>query len=188
MITALDRYLEPRRLVEDDWRWGAPEQFHLTLAFLSVLPEHRLDDLVAAGEAWAGRREPQPTSLAGAGAFPDPARAKVLWIGVPAAVGEVFRSWSRAWRDAASHVGATVDGTRFTPHLTVARSGRPRSAGRITQALDAYISDPFTVTEVELVRSHLGEGPRRSARHEVLHRFRFGTTSGSAPAPPDSGR
>lgn len=173
VITDLDTYLEPRRLAEDDWRWSRPEQFHLTLAFLADLPDHRLDELVATGEAWAARQQPLPMRLSGAGAFPDPARAKVLWVSVPATAGDVLTSWSRSWRDAASHVGADVDGVRFTPHLTVARSGRARSAGRITQALDAYRSESFTVTEVELVRSHLGDGPRRSARHEQLHRFRL---------------
>lgn len=35
VITDLDTYLAPRRLAEQDWRWSRPEQFHLTLAFLS---------------------------------------------------------------------------------------------------------------------------------------------------------
>jgi 2'-5' RNA ligase len=42
------------------------------------------------------------------------------------------------------------------------------------QALDAYDSPAFEVGAIVLVQSHLGEGPGRSPRYEVRHRFALG--------------
>lgn len=179
VIEHLHGHVGPRRdsdaAGDRDWRWTRPEHQHVTLAFMAALPDWCLDALVADGRAWAARQRPCPLVLGRAGAFPDPGRAKVLWVGVePQPARAELARWSRALRDLASHAGAQVDGMRLRPHLTVARSGRPRPAGRLVQALDTYQSAAFTVTEVALVQSHLGEGPRRSPRYVVLERFLLG--------------
>ena len=178
ILEDLDAYLQPRRDADGPgaWRWTRVEQLHLTLAFMADLPDRCEDVLVEAAQAWAARQEPLPLHLSGAGAFPDPGRAKVLWVGVqPDAAAQELARWGRALRDLASHAGAQVDGMRFTPHVSVARSGRPQRAGRWVQALDAYRSAEFAVAEAALVVSHLGEGPRRTPRYEVRHRFPLGS-------------
>ena len=45
VVDHLADFLEPRRAAAP-FRWTAPEQVHLTLAFVGDLPERRLDDLV----------------------------------------------------------------------------------------------------------------------------------------------
>ena len=40
--------------------------------------------------------------------------------------------------------------------------------------LDAYEGPVFTVDQVALVASHLGEGPRRRPRYEVVETFLLG--------------
>lgn len=170
----LTEHLQPRREADTEraWRWTRAEHLHLTLAFLGDLPEWREDDLVEAAAAWAARQQPVEMRWGTAGAFPDPGAAKVLWVGVLGAEADrALRSWSRALRDLASHVGADVDGQRFVPHVTVARSARKVLAGRWVQALDAYASPAFTASDIALVVSHLGEGPGRSPRYEVRHTF-----------------
>lgn len=173
----LSAHLRPRRDADTgrDWRWTREEHLHLTLAFLPDLPDHLEDPLAESVATWAERQHPLGMSFGGAGAFPDPGAAKVIWIGVPeeeAATG--LRAWSRALRDHANHAGAEVDGQRFTPHVTVARASRRRSAGRWVQALDAYRGPGFTVDEVVLIASHLGQGAGGSPRYEVRHRFPLG--------------
>jgi RNA 2',3'-cyclic 3'-phosphodiesterase len=64
-----------------------------------------------------------------------------------------------------------VDGQRFRPHLTVARTRFPHDATSWVRLLDAYAGPPFEVTEVELVESHLGEGPRGRPRHVTAATF-----------------
>ena len=176
VLEHLAAHLEPRRDADTDrtWRWTRTHHLHLTLAFLADLPDWTEEQLVADAHEWAARQEPVRMSWAGAGAFPDPGGAKVLWVGV---AGELARSrltaWSRGLRDLASHVGADVDGQRFTPHVTVARSPRKVTAGRWVQALDAYESPEFLIDQVALVQSHLG-GPGRSVRYEVREAFPLG--------------
>ena len=169
VLDDLAGYLEPRRDADTDrvWRWTRTQHLHLTLAFLGDLPDWREDEVIAAATQWAGRQRPVTMRWGGAGAFPDPGAAKVMWIGVTEEdVGRELTSWARALRDLASHAGADVDGQRFTPHVTVARSARRVRAGRWVQSLDAYESPEFTVEDVALVESHLGEGPGRSPRYE----------------------
>lgn len=172
VVAEVEQFLRPRRDSDQqqhrDWRWTLPEQLHLTLAFLPELTETAADQLLEAGRRWASRREPLPVRVQGAGAFPTPDRARVLWLGVgPEEAAAELRRWARALRDAAGHAGAVVGGTPFSPHLTVARSGRPKRAGRWVQALDTVDGPGFTVSEVVLIESHLGEGPRRRPRYEV---------------------
>ncbi|GAA1157691.1 RNA 2',3'-cyclic phosphodiesterase [Ornithinicoccus hortensis] len=169
-------HLQPRRDADTgrDWRWTREEHLHLTLAFLPDLPDRAEDPLVESVSAWAARQEPAPLSLGGAGAFPDPGGAKVIWIGVDEGGAGSLRAWSRSLRDHANHAGAEVDGQRFTPHVTVARSSRRRPAGRWVQALDAYRGPRFVVEEIVLIASHLGQGAGGSPRYEVRHRFPLG--------------
>lgn len=176
VLDHLAAHLEPRRDADTDhtWRWTRVQHLHLTLAFLGDLPEHREDDLAASATEWAARQRPVSMRWGRAGAFPDPGAAKVMWIGVTdEEVGRELAGWSRALRDLSSHAGADVDGQRFTPHVTVARSPRRVPAGRWVQALDAYESPEFLVDEVALVQSHLG-GPGRSPRYEIRHAFSLG--------------
>lgn len=157
----------------DAWRWTHPHMLHLTLAFLGELPAPREDDLIDAAQAWAWRQHPLAMRWANAGAFPDPATARVMWVGVADAAARTrCAQWARELRAAGAHVGARPDGGRFRPHVTVARARRPVRAGRWVQALDAYGSDPFVVERVVLIASHLNAGV--DARYEVRCTFRLG--------------
>lgn len=181
-VADLDRLLEPRRAAgrADGLRWSPPEQWHLTLAFAAEAAEHRVDDLAERLAAAAARRDAFVLRLAGGGAFPDPARATVLWVGLdrsraqptPAAV-ELDRL-AVGVRNAVATAGTNVDGTRFRPHLTLARRTRPGEVSRWVRLLDDYAGPSFTVGAVTLFASHLGEGPRGRPRHEPLATFPLG--------------
>ena len=77
-------------------------------------------------------------------------------------------------RAAAGKAGAAGDGGRFHPHVTLARTGRPVEATRWLRVLDAYRGPTWRADEVALVASHLGEGPRRRPRYEVVGTFPLG--------------
>lgn len=179
VVEELDEFLEPRRVAVAGslpLRWTLPEQWHLTLAFLAEVPDRALDDLEVRLERAARRRTPFTLSLAGAGAFPHVAGAKVLYAAVtgePEAA-EELRRLAVGCRAAATKAGIAVDGARFTPHVTLARSRRPVSALRLAAALDTYASRSFPVEEIALVQSHLGEGPRGRPRYAVRASFSLG--------------
>ena len=174
-LADLEDYIEPRREVAP-FRWTRPDQWHLTLAFLEDVRDRAYDDLVDRLARAAGRRSPVPAAISGGGAFPDAARARVLWAGLSLseqADDELGRLATGA-RAAATKAGVAPDGQRFRPHLTLARLGRPTEATRWVRLLDAYRGPAWTLDEVALVASHLGEGPRRGARHEVVETFPLG--------------
>jgi 2'-5' RNA ligase len=138
-VEHLDEFLAVRRDAAP-FRWSLPEQLHVTLAFLAVVPDRRLDDLVERLGRAAARRRPVPTRIAGGGAFPDAARARVLWAGLE--VDESGRTelsrMATGARAAAARAGIDVGGQRFRAHLTVARLSRPTEVSRWVRLLDGY--------------------------------------------------
>lgn len=174
-IEHLDEFLAVRRDAAP-FRWTPAEHLHLTLSFLASVPERRLDDLVERLERAARKRRRVTTRIAGGGAFPDPARARVLWAGLDLdedARTEVSRMATGA-RAAAARAGIEVDGQRFRPHVTVARSGRPTEVSSWVRLLDAYEGPTWSTDAYSLVASHLGEGPRNRPRHEVVEVIEIG--------------
>lgn len=170
-VEHLDAFLEPRRAAVD-LRWSAPEQVHLTLAFFADVEEWRLDALVEGTAAAAARTTLPALAVAGGGAFPDADRGRVLWAGLdlPDGGSAGLERLAAGCRTAGARAGADPDGSRFRPHLTVARSGRPRSLTSLVRVLDAYAGPAWVPEEVVVLASHLGEGPRGRPRHEVLAR------------------
>ena len=186
-VEDLEEFLGPRREAAA-FRWSLPEHWHLTLAFSARVPDRAHDDLLDRLARAARRRRPMPVRLAGGGAFPDVGRARVLWTGIGTEHDDDLEELRRAAtgaRAALAKAGAEVDGQRFRAHVTLARMRRPVEATSWVRLLDGYRGPAWTVGEVALVASHLGEGPRRRPRHEVVETFTLGR-AGSGPTPPDA--
>jgi 2'-5' RNA ligase len=183
VVEDLEEFLAPRREAAP-FRWTLPEQFHLTLAFSGTVPDRSYDDLVARLERAAGKRTPIAARIAGGGGFPNVGRARVLFAGVETDGEELGRTATGA-RAALSKAGAEPDGQRFRPHVTLARMGKPVEASNWVRLLEAYAGPSWRIEEIALVASHLGEGPRRRPRHEVVGTFSLGR-AGSDPVRPDA--
>jgi 2'-5' RNA ligase len=186
VVEDLEEFLGPRREAAA-FRWSLPEHWHLTLAFAAAVPDRAHDDLLDRLVRAARKRRPMSVRLAGGGAFPHVGRARVLWGGVetgPDDLEELRRTATGA-RAALAKAGADVDGQRFRAHVTLARMGRPVEATSWVRLLDAYRGPSWTIEEIALVASHLGEGPRRRPRYEVVETFSLGR-AGSGPAPPSA--
>jgi 2'-5' RNA ligase len=171
VVQHLDGFLSVRREAAT-FRWSDPDQWHVTLAFTDSLPDRsfdELDDLLAGA---AGRHDSFGMHIAGGGAFPHADGARVLLAALePDAP---MDGLAAACRSALSRAGARVDGQRFRPHVTLARLGRPAGVTPWVRLLDAYDGPRWMVSEVALVASHLGEGPRRRPRYEVLGAYALG--------------
>ena len=175
-VEHLDAFLDVRRAAAP-FRWAPAEQFHVTLAFCADVPERVLDDLGDRLERAAAKRHAFDSRIAGGGAFPHAAGARVLWAGLdldePGRV-EMERAAVGA-RAAANRAGAPADGARFRPHLTVARIGHPADVTNWVRLLTAYDGPPWRVDGLHLIASHLGEGPRGRPRYETLGSYPFGS-------------
>lgn len=167
VVEHLDAFLEPRRTAAD-FRWTRPEHFHVTLAFMPAADDLRLEEYVDRLAASLDGLPPRELRLADAVTFPDPSRARVLALGVAGGDDVLPRAAERS-RNAAVATGIEVDGQRFRAHLTVARTGgRPVEMTSWVRLLETYDGPAWPLTSLEVIASHLGEGPRRTPRYERL--------------------
>ena len=169
VVEDLEEFLSVRREA-GAFRWTAPDQWHLTLAFMPSVADRHLDDLVERLTRAGRKRTPFELALRGGGAFPDVARAKVLYADV-AHTGPDLAHLATGVRAACAKAGAEPGGGRFRSHLTLARLGRPQELTNWVRLLDAYDGPAWTVDEFVLIESHLGEGPRKRPRYAVLETF-----------------
>ncbi len=170
VLAELEAYIGPRREAEPMLRWAQPEHWHLTLVFLGDVPDDNADRLIENIMPIAPQTPSFQLALGGAGCFPHPGAAKALWLGVPEGATEL-EALARRFRMAAARAAIGVEGRRFQPHLTVARSNRGIAARRWLELLDSFGSFRWTVRDVVLIDSELTRG---GPRHRIAERFVLG--------------
>ena len=148
VLDDLDAACAPFRPSRDDLRWTSREAWHITLAFLGEVTDLSLTRLLPRLERAARRHYSFSLNVAGAGAFPKPARANVLWSGLS---GDL-----RALGDLAAYVTAAArradaappdSSRRYRPHLTLARCRAPADVRSIVASLEGYEGPPWTAEE-----------------------------------------
>ncbi len=142
------------------FRWMQPAQIHLTLRFLGEIPEGIAPGLGQAVAAAVGALPAFPLGTSGYGAFPDPARARIVWLGLAdptqglppllAALDAALKPFPIAWEE-----------RPFVAHLTL---GRHRTAGSDLGPAFRSAGNPVPTTHllegVSLYRSALNpSGP-----------------------------
>jgi 2'-5' RNA ligase len=157
-----------RRAVGDTpgMRVVAPEQIHLTLAFLGHRSPDEIPQLGALAERFAGRPAPR---LRTAGAlWLSPRKPHVLTVAVEEDGGALAAVHDELWAALEEELGFERERRRFRPHLTVARVRRGWTAP--TAALPPAPERELSAAAVVLMRSWLGGGP---ARYEALDHGAF---------------
>lgn len=165
----LESFVAARRDADPALRWAGDDSWHVTTAFAAAVSSRVYDRLVSGLRSLADRTPPIDVTLGGAGAFPNPAAARVLYLA--AAPNGALADLGAASRQAFSHAGIEVDGRTMRPHLTLARLRRPANATKWLQVLDAAPPASWRATHLLLIESHLRD---RGQRYEVHERFRFG--------------
>ncbi len=140
-----------------DASWTRPEGMHVTLKFLGEIPEAKVPALREGIRSVAQGTGSFALGVEGAGAFPEPKNARVVWIGLSGDV-ERLRGLQEAIEDAMTRCGLKREARAFTPHLTLGRIKDIRSRDRWLTAFagirDSKLSG-FTVTAVSLMQSEL---------------------------------
>jgi len=159
-------------------RWTGRAAWHVTLAFLGEVGEPAAGELGPRLERAAHRHPSLDLCIAGAGAFPGPGRARVLWTGI-SGDRRALEALARSVAAGARRAGAPPpdEGRRFRPHLTLARCREPADVGRLVAALAGYAGAPWTAAEIHLICSRPGD-PGSPPRYETL-----GTWPLQAPRP-----
>jgi 2'-5' RNA ligase len=143
----------------------SPDKWHFTLRFLGPTTREARDKIVARlsgarlGSAFQVR-------FGGLGAFPNPRRARVLWLGLTRG-GERLSELAAIAEDAARNAGFAAEGRGFTPHLTLSRLDPPQNISALLAQRHAYDVE-MTARALILYRSQMGGGP---ARYEEVARF-----------------
>jgi len=166
VLDAVAAAVAPARSVRVGLRWEQRERYHLTLQFLGAV--RQLAPVVAGLAAAVAGREAFPFRLGGAGAFPKPGRARVVWIGATFGGADVV-GLAGAVAAALGPLGYEPDRKEFHPHLTVARLKVPDNVADVLAAIGAGpLGEAFTVAELVLYQSVLSpKGPT----YTVLERF-----------------
>ena len=143
-------------------RWTSSGQWHLTLAFLGEVDDAVLAKLRPRLERAVARHPAQRLAIAGAGAFPTPRKARVLWAGLRAdnrALGALAASVAAAARRAGAP--SPDEDRRLKPHLTLARCRDTADLSSFTSALAGFAGQEWTADSVRLVRSYLSAAAPR---------------------------
>jgi 2'-5' RNA ligase len=162
------RALAAARAAAGELSWTRPEQMHLTLAFLGEQPPEALERMYAAAQPCTALERFEAT-LAGAGAFPNPRRAHVLWLGITDGATELVELATRLC-SGLREAGFGLETRPFRPHLTVARvkRGRERDAERALQRVAPGEVTRFPVGRLLLMKSELSP---KGARHQEVRAF-----------------
>jgi 2'-5' RNA ligase len=89
----------------------------------------------------------------GAGAFPSPAKGRVVWVGLAGNLTRLAESVAAGARRAGAN---QVDRKRFHAHLTLARSRAPQDLRPLVAEMAGFQGSEWEAGSVHLVRSHLG--------------------------------
>lgn len=108
-------------------KWVEPHNLHFTLVFLGDVAEGRVPDVCRAVEQCAAAGAPFALEVRGAGAFPNSARPRTIWLGVGQGAPEMVALHDRIER-ALEPLGFRPEGRMFEPHLTIGRVKRPTPA------------------------------------------------------------
>lgn len=143
-----------RRIDAAACRWVKPEAMHVTLRFLG---EVAAEPAQAAVRLACRNRAAFPLAVRGAGAFPRPEAARVIWAGIDDPEGGLADLAASVERSCVAEGLGRADHP-FSPHLTVGRARDRRTstfAGAIAGAAARPFGEPWTVTQVELIHSTL---------------------------------
>ena len=157
VLDELEELVEPLRGGRSDLRWTSRQAWHVTLAFLGQVDERAASRLMPRLEHAAGRHQAVALAFAGAGAFPAPDRANVLWSGLSGDRGALARL-AETVAAGASRAGAPPPDRRrqFQPHLTLARCRMPADVTGLVEALSGFAGQIWKADRLHLVRSRLG--------------------------------
>ncbi len=154
-------------------RWVRPEHIHVTLRFLGAIRAEEASAVAARITRATSLCAPFVLKAGRLGCFPSPRRPRVLWAGLEGEVQAVVALQRRVAEETAE-IGEPLEDRAFTPHLTLARikelSGRTQEIVERSLSVPVEVRQPWPVSEVLLMRSHLGAG---GAEYEVLSTSRL---------------
>ena len=160
-----------RAALPTSMRWVRPDSVHLTLKFLGNVPQEQVPAIVDALRTACRYAQPIELSTGPIGCFPNPRRARVLWIGIEGEL-DALRALQEKVDDAMQALGFAREERSFVAHLTLARA---KSGGAEVEMLEELIAEgprqgeTFTAAGLNLMRSILTPQGAVYTRLALLH-------------------
>ena len=147
-------------------RWIRRANFHLTLFFLgSSVPRDRLAPIADALGAIARMTAPFEIAARGVGVFPNPARPRVIWVGLH---GDALAGLAARVVEAAERCGFAPERRAWSPHLTIGRVRSLPSPKQLRRTLSEVVDSSFGVSRIDRMILYWSEpGPQSSTYHEL---------------------
>ena len=105
-------------------KWVEKANIHLTLKFLGEVSPSQLSSVTTAAHKALGKHSRFTLYIGGAGVFPYPQRARILWVGLKDRNGYLTRLQQHL-EQCLADLGFPCNTKPFTPHLTLGRLRRP---------------------------------------------------------------
>jgi 2'-5' RNA ligase len=140
-------------------RWVPTDNIHLTLKFLGDVSPVNIEMLSQMLSVEVTQHQVFEMNFGGLGAFPNPRRPRVIWVGIQAP--DALEALQRGIEAAAAKLGYPAEKRPFSPHLTIGRVKQNAGSGgaqKVRQALeDTQIGSlgSAQVTGVHLFKSDL---------------------------------
>jgi 2'-5' RNA ligase len=158
------------QVAQADVRWVAAVHMHLSLRFLGDVHTKDLPDVCNAVTATVKDTEAFDITCQGAGAFPDVARPRTLWMGVGQGREQIIGLHEKLEAELAK-VGFRPEGRAYHPHLTLGRIRRPGpELAQITELLERDAGFAGGQTDVSEVVVFSSEPGRNGPVHEPMYR------------------
>jgi 2'-5' RNA ligase len=158
---------ERLRGADENWKWVDPKSFHMTLKFLGAVERSDLDTLWKSVCEELEGSGAFTASFRGVGAFPNPNRARVVWVGVAEGAPELVELASRVEGVCVRH-GFEREKRPFHAHLTLGRARRPGAGvglGAEMKEMEHVELGSMVVDRVLLMKSEL---TRAGAIYSIL--------------------
>lgn len=148
-------------------KWVKPENMHLTLKFLGEIDSHYTCYIKSALEKTLSHQKSFQLDFGETGVFPDPGKARVLWIGVHKGKEEAI-CIAEKLEYCLTEAGFSKETREFQPHLTIGRLRNPVNKAQLNVFLEGenkFRTSAEKVDGVVLFQSILD---RHGARYEEL--------------------
>jgi len=148
--------VEALRRPGDGLSWVKPENLHYTLRFLGELGEDGARRAAEAATEAAAKSREFAAALGGLGAFPNPRRARVIWVGMSEG-GEALVALAQDLDRALAKRGFGAPDKPFSPHLTLGHVREPHRdwTAALAEPRPADPASCFTVDRICVVESQL---------------------------------
>lgn len=149
-LPPLEAFAAHLREVGGDLRIVSLDHLHLTLKFLGDTEEGLVPEIVAAMREAATGIAPFVLQVKGTGAFPNPSRPSVLWVGVEGA--DALATMAGRLDERLVSLGFERERRPWSAHVTVARVRGRRGLDRALALLADHVRDTFADVRVEEIR------------------------------------